>query len=233
MIVYVETNFVLEVALEQEEWESCQTLLKLGAAGTVALAVPAYALVEPIETLVRRDKSRKELAERVRSELRQLGRSEAYRRYTDSHQALVELLIRSGGEEVERYTETRLQLIEVATIIPLDRETVTRASSAQATYGLSQQDALVYASVVTHLEDSGDQTSCFITRNTRDFSEPGIRAELDSRRCKLLFSFAEGVGYVSQPNQTSVTQQNKRIGNLNPGSISTTADFDAPLPDEL
>jgi hypothetical protein len=146
---------------------------------------------------------------------------------------LVELLIRSGGEEVERYTETRLQLIEVATIIPLDRETVTRASSAQATYGLSQQDALVYASVVTHLEDSGDQTSCFITRNTRDFSEPGIRAELDSRRCKLLFSFAEGVGYVSQPNQTSVTQQNKRIGNLNPGSISTAEDFDAPLPDEL
>ena len=102
MIVYVETNFVLEVALEQDEWESCHTLLKLGAAGTVALAVPAYALVEPIETLVRRDKSRKELAERVRSELRQLSRSETYRRDTDSHQALVELLIRSAREDVDR-----------------------------------------------------------------------------------------------------------------------------------
>lgn len=30
-----------------------------------------------------------------------------------------------------------------------------------------------------------------------------------------------------------VTQQKPRIGNLNPGSISTTEDFDAPLPDEL
>lgn len=30
-----------------------------------------------------------------------------------------------------------------------------------------------------------------------------------------------------------VAQQKPRIGNLNPGSISTAADFDAPLPDEF
>jgi antitoxin (DNA-binding transcriptional repressor) of toxin-antitoxin stability system len=30
-----------------------------------------------------------------------------------------------------------------------------------------------------------------------------------------------------------VAQQNPRVGNLNPGSISTTEDFDAPLPDEF
>ena len=30
-----------------------------------------------------------------------------------------------------------------------------------------------------------------------------------------------------------VVQQRMRIGNLNPGSISTTEDFDAPLPDEF
>ena len=30
-----------------------------------------------------------------------------------------------------------------------------------------------------------------------------------------------------------VVQQNQRIGNLNPGSISTSDDFDEPLPDEF
>lgn len=30
-----------------------------------------------------------------------------------------------------------------------------------------------------------------------------------------------------------VVQQKTRIGNLNPGSISTSEDFDAPLPDEF
>ena len=30
-----------------------------------------------------------------------------------------------------------------------------------------------------------------------------------------------------------VAQQNQRIGNLNPGSIETSDDFDAPLPDAL
>lgn len=30
-----------------------------------------------------------------------------------------------------------------------------------------------------------------------------------------------------------MTHADKRIGNLNPGSISTSDDFDAPLPDEF
>ena len=30
-----------------------------------------------------------------------------------------------------------------------------------------------------------------------------------------------------------VAQQKARVGNLNPGSISTTDDFDVPLPDEF
>ncbi len=30
-----------------------------------------------------------------------------------------------------------------------------------------------------------------------------------------------------------VAQHNQRIGNLNPGSIETSEDFDAPLPDEF
>lgn len=30
-----------------------------------------------------------------------------------------------------------------------------------------------------------------------------------------------------------VASQMSRVGNLNPGSISTTEDFDAPLPDEF
>lgn len=148
MIVYIETNFVLELALEQEEWESCQELLTVSAAGTIALATPAFALVEPLETLVRRDKSRRELAERVRAELRQLGRSEFYRHDAPGHQALVELLIKSGDDELRRYMDTRSKLVELATIIPLNQEILASVPAVQANHSLSQQDALILASMV-------------------------------------------------------------------------------------
>ena len=54
MNVYVESNFVLELALLQEQSASCEEILGLCEAGRVQLVVPAYSLAEPYETLVRR-----------------------------------------------------------------------------------------------------------------------------------------------------------------------------------
>ena len=44
MNVYVESNFVLELALAQEQFESCEGILSLCEAGNVRLVVPAYSL---------------------------------------------------------------------------------------------------------------------------------------------------------------------------------------------
>lgn len=53
MIVYVETNFVLELALGQEQSDSCREILRLAQSENLSLAVPAYSLMEPYETLIR------------------------------------------------------------------------------------------------------------------------------------------------------------------------------------
>jgi hypothetical protein len=41
MNVYVESNFVLEHALEQEQSESCQRLVSLATEGSIHLVIPA------------------------------------------------------------------------------------------------------------------------------------------------------------------------------------------------
>lgn len=51
MRVYVETNFVLELALRQEQNESCEALLRLAEASRIGLVVPAFSLLEPYATL--------------------------------------------------------------------------------------------------------------------------------------------------------------------------------------
>jgi len=47
MIVYVESNFVLELALLQKEQQSCEDILSLCEVGNVRLILPAMCLTEP------------------------------------------------------------------------------------------------------------------------------------------------------------------------------------------
>jgi hypothetical protein len=54
MRVYAESNFVLEIVLEQEQHQACEELVSLASAGSIELVLPAFALLEPYQTIVRR-----------------------------------------------------------------------------------------------------------------------------------------------------------------------------------
>ena len=47
MRVYVESNFILELVLEQEQRHACEEILTLAAGRTIELALPAFALIDP------------------------------------------------------------------------------------------------------------------------------------------------------------------------------------------
>jgi hypothetical protein len=79
MNVYVESNFVLEQALEQEQCESCQELIGIASAGSIRLVVPAFSLAEPHIALMRRGNERSRLSAELQKHLSELGRSKTYR----------------------------------------------------------------------------------------------------------------------------------------------------------
>jgi hypothetical protein len=70
--VYVESNFVLELALVQEQHASCEQILILCEASDIQIIVPAYSIVEPYETLKRHHLDRERLKEALDRELQQL-----------------------------------------------------------------------------------------------------------------------------------------------------------------
>lgn len=53
MIVFVETNFLLELVYQQEEHESCEAILALAEAGRIDLVLPAFSVAEARSTLLR------------------------------------------------------------------------------------------------------------------------------------------------------------------------------------
>lgn len=63
-------------------------------------------------------------------------------------------------------------------------------------FGLSQQDALVLASVRQHLAETEPVRSCFLNRNSNDFEDPGILDDLETLGCRFFSRFGAGLGYI-------------------------------------
>jgi predicted nucleic acid-binding protein len=196
MNVYVETNFVLELVFQQEQGNSCEQILDLCEAGSARLIIPAYCLAEPYEKLIRQARSRRELQQNLEAELRQLARSSSYRTRVTSIQDIASLLIQSNEEEVQRFLQFRDRFIGIAEIVPLDADILKVASSYEVPYGLRPQDAIVYTSVISHLQRNTPSAGCFLNRNSKDFDNPDIVDELAKFNCTMIPRFDHGLGFI-------------------------------------
>jgi predicted nucleic acid-binding protein len=194
--VYVETNFALELAFQQEQFESCEQILQLCEAERVQLVIPAYSLSEPHEKLNRQAKIRRDLQQGLDAELRQLSRTASYTSRISNIQDIANLLVQSNEEERQRFVQYRERLLQSAEVIALTVNILTEAARCEAPYDLKPQDALVYASVITHLRQHQPQIACFLNRNTKDFDNPDIVDELNRFNCRMIPRFDHGYGFI-------------------------------------
>jgi predicted nucleic acid-binding protein len=196
MIVYVESNFILELAYVREEHASCERILTLSEERKVVVVLPAFCLGEPYESWVRRSRDRRALLDRFAQEIRELSRSQPYSTLLKESQDITRTLIQSGEEEKQRLDAIIGRVIDTAEIIPIERDTIKAAIRLQGERSLSPQDAIVYASVLSHMARAESETKCFLTKNSKDFANPDIYEDLKAFNCKLLTSFDNGLSYL-------------------------------------
>jgi hypothetical protein len=196
MNVYIESNFVLEQALEQEQSESCGKLIELARTGAVHVLIPAFSLAEPHIALMHKGNERSRLIPELRKQLSELGRSRPYRTASSDFAELTALLIDSVESERTRLRAAADAIIDAAEIIPLNVDVFREAKGFQAAYDMSFQDSLVLASVVRHLRQAMPEESCFLNRNTKDFADPNIQDMLDEFRCKFFGRFDDALGFI-------------------------------------
>ena len=196
MNVYVESNFVLEQALEQEQCESCKELIGIASAGSIRLVVPAFSLAEPHIALMRRGNERSRLSAELQKHLSELGRSKTYREVSGNFSALAGLLIASAERERAGLQRAIDGMLEAAEIIPLDSDVFHQAGGIQVAFDMSVQDSIVLASIISHLAATRPAESCFLNRNTRDFDDPNVREMLDEFGCKFFGRFDDGLHYI-------------------------------------
>lgn len=197
MIVYVESNFVLELGLRQEEHEPCERILRYAETDGIDLVVPAYSLAEPYETWHRRASDREEARDRLDSQLTQLSRSESYADVIEGSTHITALLTRSIDEDKKRIDDVCRRLLTSGSVATLDGATARRALELQVSRDLSPQDAVVFASILFHLEDAApDDRKVFVTRDPDDFLTPEITGDLEALDARLIPSFMDAVGFL-------------------------------------
>ncbi|WP_420455286.1 PIN domain-containing protein [Rubrivirga sp.] len=196
MTVYVESNFVLELALEQEQSQSCEALATLAGAGGFRLAIPAYSLAEPNETLHRHGAERKAMTAALQKTLRQIGRSKPHAAdATRLSDRVSGLIAQSVADERRRLHQIRRRLVTAADVLPLTDEVLLGAQRTELETSLSPQDALVFVSVLHDLTRQPPAPSLLLTRD-KGFDLPDVRVRLTELGCDVIGSYEHGLARV-------------------------------------
>lgn len=195
MIVFAETNFVLELAFGRDKFARCRDFIDMAEKGEIVLSLPAYSFVEPYEVIIRRRKSRAQVHELLLREAKEITRTAQFEQSANQLAQLTGLLIQVGESEQDELRKIISQLLDVASVIDLNPAILRQALTFQDDVGLSPQDSVVFAAILAELEKRGGP-ACFVTTNSKDFSAPGIAEALEPYDCKLLFDFKNGLNYV-------------------------------------
>ncbi len=194
MTVYVESNFVLENALGQEDADPATTILELAEQGSIEIAFPTLAVTEPFSTISQRGRERRRLRSSLNEQVRELGRSKPHQRIVSMLGSIPAMLPGIEQAETTLLASTVQRLLAVGRVLPMDSTAFDRALKYRSRYDLSVQDAIVYASVIADLErQPWDQARCFVSKNWKDFGDPDIVAELQSFRCAYAEAFASAL----------------------------------------
>jgi predicted nucleic acid-binding protein len=196
MIVYVESNFCLELAFQQEEEAQAEEILQLAEARHFELVFPQFAVCEPFSTLNRYGNERRRFLNDLNRQLSELNRSAQHQAIVAGTQPLVGTLNRIGQDQTNRLESVVERMLQSGRSIPLTGPLFASARQVERQYGLSPQDAIVAASVVSDLQaqNATQDSHAFLSRNSKDFNP--MRADFSALGCAYLSKFRDGLQFI-------------------------------------
>jgi predicted nucleic acid-binding protein len=195
MLVAVETNFILELALQQAAAECADNILKLAESKQIELAVPACAFPEAYANITMQSKKRRRLLEELKTELNQMARSQFYAGLRQTSKSITYALASSETVHFGELTKTADRLRACATIIPLTTEVTRDMSFLDLTTQLDPADAFIYVSVDHFLKERASGTKLFVTKD-KDFEQ--AEGLLKANGIQLITSFGTAFGAIKK-----------------------------------
>jgi hypothetical protein len=194
VIVYVETNFLFELATGRDKKDSCGLLLEWARQQQIHLRLPATALTEMRTALRRRAAIQLGVARDLGDQFRdvQRGRDDEIARTYKAAETYLKATVKTEGNHLSVLTE---ELSRIAAIIPLDGDVLALSERFRALEVLTGDgDLLNFASIMRDLElqkfNGETAPSMFITGDA-DFGN--VRKHIRPYSCDLLTSYSAAV----------------------------------------
>jgi predicted nucleic acid-binding protein len=197
MNIYCETNFFLEVVFSQEQSKFCEKIILLAKKNKINLFIPAYSFAESLYKLEARRKNRENFQRELNSQISQLDQTQSYKSFIGNFRTLDTFLTRNIEEEKKRFDKYHKSLTKNAEIISFDFQIIEEAKKIATKYDLTLQDAIVFTSIINHLQKHKATQNCFLNRNSKDFSQPGIDKLLKKLDCKFFPNFENAYNYIN------------------------------------
>jgi hypothetical protein len=203
IIVYIEANFALEIALDQPQAEDAKQLLVLARDHVIEIAIPASALHEPFSTMgyrrvelksalnamqVMAQQQKPPLSSHLKAAIEQVSNSNDY--------------AQQSRNQMDRLESITLELLENARCIQTDvalfKTSLNYSGLYKFTGGL---DAIAYSAIISDLDQLSragrNQTrKCFVSRDKQAFEDPGISGELRTYNCVYKSTFPAALAYI-------------------------------------
>jgi predicted nucleic acid-binding protein len=202
MIVYIESNFVLEMALEQEQSSAARSILSLAESHQIELAYPSFVLSEPFESVVRARRERNILQRSLVRALNDLKRSEPHKRIMLDLESAINVLGDAHVRQIDLLYTTFGQLVSVGRCIDINEANFRDALVYRNSLDLSPQDSIIYSAMVADLKKQPEQKiKCFLSRDRKAFGNDdyrSIKVELEKHNCRYIGSFMQGLSFIQQ-----------------------------------
>lgn len=201
MIVYVESGFVLTLALRQDDFPAAVRVLELAQQRRITLKIPTFSLSEPFAAVQYRANNRHRLIDELRREIRELRRTQPHEHLAHELGQYSIQMAQVLQTQQDALGSLVLVLGQTCELLQLDAAVLARAASYSTAYDLRLPDAIILASIIHDRERiQGSDEALFISQNVKDFEVPPIQAELQRVRCKYLADFANAVRFIERPS---------------------------------
>jgi len=197
MNIYCETNFFLEIVFLQEQSKHCKKIISLCRKKKINLIIPAYSFAEALYKLEAQRKKRENFQRELNSQLGQLAQTIQYTSQIKNFRNLDTFLTQNVEEEKKRFEKYRKDLIKIAEIIAFDTQTMKQVKQIESRYNLTLQDAIIFSSILSHLQQNKLSQNCFLNRNSKDFSQPSIVNLLKKFNCKFFADFEKAYNFIN------------------------------------
>jgi len=191
--IYVESNFILELARGQAQAKPCEAILAGALGGRVELALPSFSVAEPVETIHRHAAERGRIQQALEQDLSLLARTDSYKDEVERLREFTSVLARASESEREALRSTLQRTLECARVLETTAGAIALAAELGTKFGLKLPDAIVCASIRLDLDARPIASSCFVTRDVKDFGNSNLVDEFESLGCRVLFNFGAAV----------------------------------------